>query len=296
MYNVSEKIIQYIKKLQDAKTPVQNEEVETEKDEKRERFVKTVKELNDLLAGKGNAVKLQEMEFTPLSDKEIEMQANKKVEDKYKLKENSLQTKKNAQVNNLELENQKLQDSVQTKKDEIENAYSNLEEKVNSNAIKRGIARSSIVSEQVKNLNVEKIRDLLGVDEDVASKIKENSDKISSLESDYVQAVNELSINKAIEISDIIEKLKKEQNSQLEKVIKYNNDIKKQQQTLKSNATKLTESEISNINGRIIDAAIEYYTSLPKEERLLAFESDDELLELLGENVNIVDRYLRAVD
>lgn len=292
MYNFSEKITQYLKKLDGEQMPVQNEQ-KTKKD-KKSQLVETIKELNEQLNGKKNGVVLDKMEYTPLTDKEIEDKASETVDKKYALKENALETKKDSAVKNLELKNQELKDGAKDKKDAVEQAYTELEKDLNSNAIKRGIARSSIVSEQIKNLGVQKIRDLLGVDEKVADEIKVNSDKIVTLEQEYVQAIDNLSIEKAIELGDAIEKLKKEQDEKLEKVLKYNNDIKKQQTALNENSTSLSKTEIADIKSKMVNAVLEYYNSLPKEERLLAFESDEDILELLGENASLVERYLRA--
>ncbi len=292
MYNVSEKITQYLKKLDGEQMPVQNEQ-KTKKD-KKSQLVETIKELNEQLNGKKNGVVLDKMEYTPLTDKEIEDKASETVDKKYALKENALETKKDSAVKNLELKNQELKDGAKDKKDAVEQAYTELEKDLNSNAIKRGIARSSIVSEQIKNLGVQKIRDLLGVDEKVADEIKVNSDKIVTLEQEYVQAIDNLSIEKAIELGDAIEKLKKEQDEKLEKVLKYNNDIKKQQTALNEKSTSLSKTEIADIKSKMVNAVLEYYNSLPKEERLLAFESDEDILELLGENASLVERYLRA--
>ncbi len=296
MFNISEKIIQYIKKLENEQTPVQNEQkTKTESDEKRAQLVETIKGLNDQLDGKTESVKLETMEFTPLTDKELENKASEKVDKKYEAKENSLKSKKDLQIKNLEIENQELKDSVKDKKKNVEDAYLELEESLNSDAIKRGIARSSIVSEQIKNLGVEKIRDLLGIDDALASELKSNSDKINSLEEEYVQAVNNLKIEKAVEISETIEKLKSEQNSQLEKVLKYNNNIKKQQATLEDKVSYPTKEEKAKIKSQIINSALDYFSSLPKEERILAFEADAEILELLGDNAKLVENYLRAL-
>lgn len=296
MYNISEKIIQYLKKLESENAPVQRENnTQNETDDKRTQVIENIKKLNGELLGKNSGVKLDMMEFNPLTDQEIEKQASEKINKKYEQKENLLEAKKDAQVSNLELENQELQKSAKDKKEEVENAYFELEKDLNSNAIKRGIARSSIVSEQIKNLGVEKIRDLLGVDEKIADEIKKNSQKITSLEQEYVQAVDGLSIEKAVEISDAIDKLKKEQNAQLEKVLKYNNDIKKQQQSLEEKITYPTKAEKAEIKSKILSEALNYFNSLPKEERLLAFESDEELLELLGDNADLVEKYLKAL-
>ncbi len=296
MYNFSEKIIQYLKKLENEQTPVQNErKTQTEKEDSRKLTVESIKELNDTLSGKVNSVELKEMEFNPLTDQEIKRQASEKVDKKYEQKANLLENKKNANVRNLEIENEQLQNSVKGKKDEIETAYKELEQTVGENAIKRGISRSSIVSEQVRSLGVEKIRDLLGVDEKIAGEIKKNSDKIKTLEQDYSNAIESLSIDKAVEISDIIDKLKKEQKETLEKVLKYNNDIKKQQATLNQKEVSLTNAEKANIKSKIVSLALDYYNSLPKDERLLAFEADDEMLNLLGDNAKLVENYLRAM-
>ena len=174
-------------------------------------------------------------------------------------------------------------------------ALKDAEEKVEQSAIKRGISRSSIVQEQIKGLGVEKIKDLFQIDRTLASELKDNSDKISELESDYLTAVNKLNVEKALEISDKIQDLTEKQNKKIEDVLKYNNTVKRQLAEMEEKGNSpLVGEKAREIKRQMLDEALNYYMALPKEEALKEFDEDEEVQLLLGELKTMVRRYIKG--
>lgn len=302
MYNLSEKIVQYLKKYKDKgvivpASLVEEEEKQKTVDEaeiKREELKKQLKTLNDELQGK-KGVELSEMEYTPLSKEQIEDKAKEGVEEKYELKKNKLDGELTKSISDLTSNSDELVVQSKTAKKTLEDMYKEAENAVGENAIKRGISRSSIVAEQLKDLSVEKIKDTLSIDGNLASELKKNSDKIESLKADYRTAINELDLQKAIEITENVNELTKAQEEKIDEVLKYNNTVKRQQAELDSKIEPPSEVEASKIKGQIIKQAVEYYSELPKNERLTAFDNDDEILKLLGSQAGSVRNYIKAL-
>ncbi|MBQ3234805.1 MAG: hypothetical protein IJA97_01430 [Clostridia bacterium] len=304
MYNLNEKIIQYLKKYKEngVAVPVSLEEKPKEKentvetDESRETLKNDLKRLGNELKGRDEKTTLTELEYTPLTQEEIETEAKKNVDQKYQLKINELDEKLKKSTADTESASEALKESSKQKKQEVERSYDALEKKVSENAINRGIARSSIVAEQIKDLGVEKIRDLLSVDDNLAGELKKNADKISTLQSDYKTAVSNLNIEKALEISENIDKLTKEQNEKIEEVLKYNNTVKRQQASIDQGVKEPSDLESARIRSEIVSKTIDYYSKLPKNERLSAFDGDSEIIELLGSMASVVRNYVKTLE
>ena len=261
-------------------------------------FYDTMEKLDNKLKGVNEDYVLDKIEFTPISDEEIQQKVNEEKEHEYALKAEELKNNADKKRNELQVNNEAIKVGGEQKKEEINNAYAELGDKLEANAIKRGIARSSIVAEQLKSLDVDKIKDLLAVDDKVATQIKENSDKIEALEAEYKTAVSNLNLQKAIDIKEKIEEYKEAQNKKIEEVIKYNNTVKKQQLDINSKVENkpLKGNEAKEIERQMISLAIEYYLSLPKEERLKKFNDDFDIRNMLGDSVDFVKKYLVATE
>lgn len=302
MYDISEKIIQYLKKYKNkgviVPTSVKEkvkEETATATNSERETFKSDLIGLNDRLKGKDKKVVLDEIEYTPLTKEEIETKAKAGVDEKYAIKKDALDKDYQKSVDDANLKSETLKLDSDEKKSKINSAYLELEESLSDNALKRGIARSSIVAEQLKNLGVEKIRDLLNVDDTLAKDLKDVSIKLDNLKSDYTSAVKNLDFDKAVEISDKIDEITKEQDEKIDAVIKYNNSIRLKQAEIDNSVNKPTEVEANRISGEMIKKAVDYYGKLPREDRLEAFDNDEEIIKLLGDNAGIVRNYIIAM-
>lgn len=312
MSSFKDKILQYLKKYSEKangnensqeKTTVKPTSIESEavitsesSSKSKKDFLSEMEKLDNMLQGVKEDYLLEKIEYQPLSDEEITKMATDDAENKYALKSEELKKQTAQKRNDLVNKNEIVKNSGEAKKSEISKAYDELGEKVESNAIKRGIARSSIIAEQLKSLDVEKIKDFLSVDNAVATQIKENNDKIEALESEYKSAVSNLNVNKAIEIKEQIEKYKEKQNQKIEEVIKYNNSLIDEQLKINEKVAKnpLTGDEAKEVKRQMVSVALEYYLSLPKEERLSEFNKDFEIKNMLGEYEDFVQKYLEV--
>lgn len=310
MFNISEEIEKYLKKKQQEKaettaklTSNNDGDYKISDTEERKKYLSTVSALKNAQngvessGGKESVVKLDKIEYVPLDSEEIEKKAKDSVESEYQLKLNALNKQLNDKKETAIKNSEEVVLEGAEKKKVIDEMYKSLEKDTEENAIKRGIARSSIVAEQLKGLGVEKIKDVLSVDNQVAEKIKGYNDEIAKLESDYTSAVETLDIEKAIDVKEKIEKLTKEQADKLEEVLKYNNTVTKNQAYLddKFGTTFTSNEDLTNAeyNEKIILASLDYYKTLPKEERLNAFKNDKDVQAVLGPLADTIERYIR---
>ena len=260
-------------------------------------FIKKLKDYDQKLQETLNKNNLQTIKYTPLSEEEIEKKAKEGKDEEYQLKINDLANETAKKLSDIEKSNETLNNTANEQKEKIEILYADAEEKVEQSAVKRGISRSSIVQEQIKGLGVEKIKDILSIDQSLASELKNNQDKINKLESDYLYAVNKLNVEKALEISQEIQDLTEKQNEKIEEVLKYNNTVKRQRAQMKEqDLSEQDKIEKIRIQQNMVHEALNYYLALPKEQALLEFENDKEVKKLLGDYADMVRKYIKGGD
>ena len=312
--NIEEKILQYFKKHDignDIKL-VKNQEAKTNSDDAsiesystevnsgsgdKKSLLSKLKELESQLKYGQDDKTIQMIEYTPLTEDEIADKAKQGVEEIYGLKIGDLDDQKAKKLNAIEKDSEVLKQQANAQKRKLEELYSDAQEKVEQSAIKRGISRSSIVQEQIKDLSIEKIKDELSIDYSLASELKNNSDKISELESDYVKAINKLNVEKAVEISQKIDELTEKQNEKIEEVLKYNNTVKRQLASMKDEGyVPENNKENTKIRQNMLQEALNYYMSLPKEEAIKRFNEDNDVRQILGDLSTMLERYIKATN
>ncbi len=318
--NIQEKILQFFKKhnigddikivkIKDEKTNADDSGVETFSTEvdansgsnlnstQKQNLLSKLKALDTKLKGVKDTSTLQMIEYTPLTEEEIKDKATNGVDESYGLKFDDLEVQKAKKLGAIEKDSENLKEQAKSQKDKLDELYSDAQEKVEQSAIKRGISRSSIVQQQIKDLTVDKIKDQLSIDYNLASELKNNSNKIAELESDYLTAVNKLNVEKALEISENIEKLTEKQNDKIEEILKYNNSVKRQLASMKEEEiVQPSNKEKTKIKQDMLQEALNYYMALPKEEAIKRFNEDQDVREILGDLSTMLERYIKATN
>ena len=186
-----------------------------------------------------------------------------------------------------------MQEQSKTQKSQIEGYYNQALEGVSNDAIKRGLQRSSIVSEQVNRLNQNEVNDLISVDNNLKKDLQEIENDIKKAETDYLNAVKELDFKKAVEVSDRVNSLKEKEDKKRKEIDEINakmlEEVNKSNEIL--NKDKTSQLTINRRN--MINEVLNYFYSLPKDVRYKAFIEDDELISLLGEDASYVEKYLK---
>lgn len=322
MINVHEKVLQYFKKhnvgddvkiknLNETLTEVEPKSTASISETKSEvksknsdataysggksSLISKLQSLDNKLNGVVETEELKPMEYTPLTEEEIKVKASEGMDEKYGVELDALANETAKKLTDIEKSNAKLNANAVSQKEKIDAIYKDAQERVEDSAIKRGISRSSIVQEQIKDLDVEKIKDTLSVDQNLAEELKYNSDKISELETDYLIAVNKLNVKKAIEISEKIQDLTDKQNKKIDEVLKYNNTIKRQQASLDNDgANTVSEKEKRAIKKQMVEEALGYYMSLPVDQAKKELAEDEDIQLLLGDSLKLVQGYVNS--
>lgn len=141
---------------------------------------------------------------------------------------NSLENKIQSQKNAYDVNRQKAESSLQEGYEKLKELYDSLRQRAENDALKRGLARSSIATNKLGALDSARIEGAAELRASYNSAIADIDGKIAALEVDKENALQDLDIKYATELQDRIAELKKERDKTASEYEKYNNDVRKQ--------------------------------------------------------------------
>ncbi len=129
---------------------------------------------------------------------------------------------------------------------EINALYEALREKAVQDGVKKGIARGSIVENQINDYGKLKSGSELSAERDYADTVKGLDEKIAALESERQVALNDLNLQKAVAISENIGNLTAKRDKTLADETAKNNAVEKQETELNAKLQKEKEKYIND--------------------------------------------------
>ena len=210
----------------------------------------------------------ERLTYTPPTDEEISRQA-----------ETLLSQYLKSGLDAIESENKSKRESYNKTKDglalalssgvsEIDKTYASAIERAGNDALRRGLARSSVALNTVGALESERAKEKSDLSEKYRASIDDIDAKLNALESERVKAINDFNVGYTVKISEQIEKLKSERDKKQAEVIKYNNELAKTENKDEIDRAKaesdlyseaLSQKETENkLNNKPSNAQIEY--------------------------------------
>ena len=238
-------------------------------------------------------IKYEEKAYETISDDDLKKTAENELAISYNDKKSALNDKKKVQIDGYNKTAENITENSKQQKSKIASYYDDASNKVSNDALKRGLQRSSIVSEQLNELNKNEISDLISVDNKLTNDLNEISNKITTAENEYLNAVKDLDFKKAVEVSERVNELKLQEEKKRKEIDEYN--LKKLEEVNKSNEilNKEKYDEIFATRKDFMSEVLGYYLSLPKEDRYNEFIKNEELISMLGDDADYVARYLK---
>lgn len=223
-----------------------------------------------------SALTLERKNVEELTDDEIENIAKNSLQDYYNSGVKSLNDSNAKSISDLNSKAEKAINNFEKNKqslaDQIENAKTNAE----NQAIKRGIARSSIIAGQLENFDRMKIDKQTEMEKELNNQISQINYEIDSLSSRLEDSLKAFDLNYAVKLQNKINDLKEEQIKKIEKALEYNNSIalkeaefnlKQQEKSAKSSSQ--TQSSLTNdVQKAKYKAAKDYFSNFSKEDAL----------------------------
>ena len=253
-------------------------------------------------------VELEKMEFTMPTQTEIISTSEKalkdykdseikNINDDYKLKLDKLNTNK-----------QDLVETTDSTKQSLNSYYNNAKNNAEAQALKRGLARSSIIINQLGAFDAEKIADYKKLDDELNTQINAINFEISALDGQKQNALNNFNVSYAVKLQEKINSLTEQLNKKQNEVIEYNNEIALKEAEFNKSVDKLNAeieqakkdgaTDLTTIYGeygpnvvekvksdQVYNAAKELLNNFSADE-IKWILADDKFKNIMGENYN----------
>lgn len=253
------------------------------------------------------SLNLERQKYSRPSDEEIRKQAEDSLKNYEDKEQKGIENEYAAGNRKLDEESQKLGGDFESQSKKIEQTYENAKESNKNTFIRRGISRSSIMQENLKNLDESKN----AAQDTLAKELKQNLEKITIerdlLETQKQSALESFNIAYAVKLSEKINKLTESAKQAEDAVAKYNNQLEEkekkfalsqQEHNIKQDNQKLKDNKfvLDYINeyGRVgldwliakekLTAAKDSIKGLSKEQALAQIERDG-YRDILGDSV-----------
>lgn len=196
------------------------------------------------------SLNLERQKYSRPSDEEIRKQAEDSLKSYEDKEQKGIENEYAAGNRKLDEESQKLGGDFESQSKKIEQTYENAKESNKNTFIRRGLSRSSIMQENLKNLDESKN----AAQDTLAKELKQNLEKITIerdlLETQKQSALESFNIAYAVKLSEKINKLTESAKQAEDAVAKYNNQLEEKQ---KKFALSQQEHNIKQDNQKLKD-------------------------------------------
>lgn len=169
---------------------------------------------------------LKEIEYTLKTDEELMNQAQKELNSKKTADQMSVEDKYLSAQKALEGDKHDADISLKQGYENLAKLYDELKNKAQQDAIKRGVARSSILSSNIEDLDRAQTEDRVQTELKYRSAIEDIDNSIADLENKRESALEQLDLKYASDIEKRINELAKERDKTALQYEKYNNSVR----------------------------------------------------------------------
>lgn len=265
------------------------------------------------LTNANNSLELEQMEFTKPTVDEVKTKAENSLQD-YKMSNiNSINETFDTKVNQINKDVEQVKQNSKRETDELKNSYNMAKENASNDAIKRGLARSSIIVNTLANYDNSLINKLEAQANELTGKLQEFESEKNLLEQQKQNALNSFDISYAVKLQEKINGINENIKAEEDAVIKYNNEIaelkaKWEKEQENNNFDKTTELAklVGEYGSTVFDVlkqnekyalAQDHFKNLSKEDALSELQNNSAYVTNLGKiNYNKLLEELKARD
>ena len=287
------------RQFEDAIEPKREEESGEEESEEKRQLKETIKEIDNVY--KSTPTRTYEDVTVPYgveksyempTEKETAKKAQSEISPFYDAKIQSLTTENEMAKQNVEDEKDELYQRAEESLKQLKKTYDNAKENTSNEAIKRGLARSSIILNQLSDLEQSHIGATGGVLTQRDKELSSLAKKIDELKLKLLNDTNELNEEKEKEISQRIESLLDKYKAEEKDVLEYNNRIRKQNaetlERLRAEGIDADETQSREYITMVADkmhAFYSYYYSLGENALTELMKDRDYIVKNVGEKI-----------
>lgn len=192
-----------------------------------------------------NNIELERLNYAKKTDDEIKAQAESELSHYKDSSIKQLEEQNKAKEDELYKNKDSVMEQTKEQKDLLAGYYENAKESASNQALKRGLARSSIVINQLDAFDNKQINDYKALDNELTNKIEAINFELNGLSGELTNALNDFNISFAVKLQDKINSLTKELQEKEMEVTKYNNEIALKEAEFNKNLAKM-KSDLEN--------------------------------------------------
>lgn len=272
-------------------------EIEQAKIKLEKQIAELTEKANAAYAAANNAYDFKRLDYDKTSDDELKKTAESGLSEKYSLLAQALTEESENKRKSLEQEKVEIGEKAAQTNAALQSRYDKAKEQAGADAIKRGVARSSIITELLKEYDKQKLATIDENEKEANKKIAEIDEEISGLTQKLNESLKQYDMQKAVELNERLEKLKAARDKKNAEAVKYNNEVS---ETLLKYADALKEAnekyqkQGDSYKNDITVAILDYYSKLSPKQALEHFENSGyaELLTSAGRKAVI--NYINA--
>ena len=239
-------------------------------------------------------ITFEKQTFTRPSDEEIKTSAQNSLENYKQTSLQNIEDDYNQKRSDISNQIDELKNSAQSQKQETKELYSSLKNDASNDALKRGLARSSIVINVLDVFDQNMIDEINKINEEIGTKVESLNNQKSLLNEQRQSALNAFDIAYAVELSTKIDEINAELAEEEQKVIEYNNKIAEKEAEYEAQRNKDTldraefiekygeDAILSLKQNEKYEIALNYLNTLSKEEALNELDSNSTFSYELG--------------
>lgn len=180
------------------------------------------------------SLNLETINYTTKTDQEIAKQAETELQEDYFKSLNDIDAEAFEKAAELQEKSNATAEEKTASLKEIEDLYASLKSSAEKDALKRGLARSSIITERLNNYDISKAQSAAEIKTSYDKSIAEINDEIDSLNTEKEKSLEELDLSYASDLTERIEKLNAERDKLTAAAVTANNKIAKQEAEYKA--------------------------------------------------------------
>ena len=223
---------------------------------------------------------------------------------------NSIDSEYENKASELKKELESSKEDEKAKKEEIATYIENVKQNASDDALKRGLARSSIIINKLNAFDEKQIEEFKRIDEEIAANVEKIESELALLNEKKEAALNNFDITYAVKLNEKISELEKEKQKYNDEVLEYNNKIIEQEREYADKLKENTEERnrevyeflneyggnmlTNRVNSYKADYVISYLDSLPTGKAIQVLSDGDELKSALGDSYQKVLDYFKG--
>lgn len=191
-------------------------------------------------------INLEKINYDALSDDEIKEAAQTQLLYSLEKQKKDIFDSVSSQRQNIEKMKNNASEDAESSIEQLDRLYSELKNKAEKDALKRGLGRSSIITSQLKDYDLKEADNTSEIQKELLKTINDADFKLAELENEKNEALELLDIKHAGELQKAIKNLTDERDANVLKYKKYNDEVEQKQNEYQVKRQKDIEKYLSD--------------------------------------------------